>query len=190
MIFRNRAEAGTELVKLMERNAYKPDLVISCSMKGLEVGREISKNFQAGQRLKMTEKLLVPGKDVAFGAVTEDGTMWIDDALRQEFDISSEYIDTSKEIKSERLKNLSRSYRGDFDSLKGRNVLLIDQGISEGFKAGAALGSILKKGPKHISIATPVISSNRRVELVDVADQLFYLEKKNFLPNSDRCYVE
>lgn len=175
---RDKEEDGVKLLEILKEKHYSPDIVVSYSVESLEMGKIISDELDADLQLKMAESLHIPGKpDTEFGAISDDGTLWIDKQLKEQNHISNEFILKAREIKSKDLKDISISYRSSFEPITGKKVLLIDCKLSEGFKAGATVKSLSKNSPESIAIAAPVVSTDRAVDLSDIVEQIFYLEK-------------
>jgi predicted phosphoribosyltransferase len=173
MVFGGEEGTDKKIVRLAVENSLKPDLVVSYSLNGLVTGRKVSKEFDVPLVLNASEKIFVPdSKTRALGAVASDGTLWIDDAVREEHGISDGFIEKTKTVKAKRLGEHSKTYRGEFPGFKDRRVLLVGDSSSQGYRAAATAGSIFKKSPESISLATQYMSQDRGVVLVDMIDRV------------------
>ena len=126
------------------------------------------------QKLNASFDILIPRKiaaphnqELAIGAVTEDGTTYLNDELIRMLEISSEYID---KVKSEQIVEIERRsllYRNksieDNSSLthdiisKSKIVVLADDGAATGATLIATARWIRNKSlPIQLIIATPV----------------------------------
>jgi predicted phosphoribosyltransferase len=111
-------------------------------------------------------KLRIPyNKEAAFGAIIEDGTVYIEDRIVKDLDISQEYIEKEKNIQLEEIKRRSILYtekklseqqqeqqlvkeEGEEDKIKEEDnkiTILVDDGTASGSTIIAAARSIRKK---------------------------------------------
>jgi putative phosphoribosyl transferase len=58
-------------------------------------------------------------------------------------------------------------------SLKGKNVLLVDEGCETGLTVLTAIKTAINEGAKSVSYATPVIATNVYMSLEAVVDEIF-----------------
>jgi putative phosphoribosyl transferase len=91
-------------------------------------------------------KLRIPhNEEAAFGAIMVDGTVYVDDRILRDLDISEEYIEKEKEFQLQEIKRRSALYRNkDELQLNGRTIVLVDDGAASGATVIAAARSIKK----------------------------------------------
>jgi putative phosphoribosyl transferase len=113
-------------------------------------------------------KLRIPyNEEAAFGAIMEDGTVYIEDRIVKDLDISQEYIEEEKNIQLEEIKHRSILYtekkelseqqqqeqqlvkeEGEENKIKEEDnkiTILVDDGTASGSTIIAAARSIRKK---------------------------------------------
>jgi putative phosphoribosyl transferase len=112
----------------------------------------------------ITRKLGAPGnQEIAIGAIMDDGTSYLNDALIKELEISQEYIENEKakqleEIK--RRKTLYRNSKSDYD-IDNKIVILVDDGAATGATLITAARWLRNhRNPKKLMIAIPISSKN------------------------------
>ncbi|MBI2130983.1 phosphoribosyltransferase [Candidatus Woesearchaeota archaeon] len=72
-----------------------------------------------------------------------------------------------------------KEYKGRYslESLKGKTVILVDDGIATGFTTQAAIGFARKKGAKKVVLAVPVAPGSTIAEMKEDADEIVCLQK-------------
>jgi putative phosphoribosyl transferase len=121
-------------------------------------------------------KLRIPNnEEAAFGAITSDGTIYVDDRIVRDLDISEDYIEREKDFQIEEIKRRSALYRRRDEELQqamknkindNTVAILVDDGAASGATVIAAARSIRKTfNPKKLIIALPV-APKETVELL------------------------
>ena len=129
--------------------------------------------------LIIPRKLGAPfNREIAIGAVTQDGTLLLDEEMIKYLNVSREYIEKEKKAQIEEIKRRMKLYMGDREPvpIKGKRVILVDDGIATGFTIKAAIKSIQKAGATEIVIAVPVAPSDVVEDLLEVVDRVVCLE--------------
>ena len=98
----------------------------------------------------------------------------LDQRLVEYLKVPNSYIEKECDRQQLEIKRRLKLYRGDtpYPNLKGRVVIIVDDGIATGATIKAALASIRKKDPKSIIIATPVAPPSTIKELERDADRV------------------
>jgi predicted phosphoribosyltransferase len=60
--------------------------------------------------------------------------------------------------------------------VRGKNVILIDDGLATGFTMRAAVAALRQRAPTHITVAAPVAAAPTCDELRGIADEVICLE--------------
>ena len=165
MLFRDRAEAGAflarELLDALPTLRSDAVTVLGIPRGGVAVAAPIAALLDAPLDVFIARKLGAPGQEeLGIGAVAADGTRVLDDTLVRVLRVSESYIEkiTKREI-AEGKRRLAL-YRGDRAPapLRGRTVILVDDGLATGGTARVAL-TVLKAGlPARLVFAAPVAS--------------------------------
>jgi predicted phosphoribosyltransferase len=173
--FRNRAEAGRLLAKRLLAYAGRPDvLVLALPRGGVPVAFEVARRLQAPLDVFVVRKLGVPGhEEYAMGAIASGGLCLLDDDVIGELDIPDAAI---KAVTTRELKELTRrelEYRDDLPApeIRGRTVIVVDDGLATGSTMLAALAALRQHQPARIVVAVPTASPSARAEVARVADE-------------------
>jgi putative phosphoribosyl transferase len=171
-LFSDRKEAGKMLASKLTDYTEKA-IVLAIPRGGVVVGYEIAHKIKAPLDVIIPRKIGAPfNPELAIGAVTEDGTTFLDPQLVGYLGVSESHIKEESERQRREIKRRLRRYRGDapFPSLEGFHVILVDDGIATGSTVRAALASIRKKEPKSVVLAVPVAPPSILRELEKDAD--------------------
>jgi len=159
ILFSNRAEAGRRLANVLESVVGEDAIVLAIPRGGVVVGFEVARALNVPLDVIIPRKIGAPNNpEIAVGAVTEDGTIILDDELVRYLQVSKEYIEEESERQRLEIERRLKTYRGNapYPSLKNREVIIVDDGIATGSTMKAALASAHKRGAKTVTIAVPV----------------------------------
>jgi putative phosphoribosyl transferase len=178
MLFENRAEAGRQLAAAL-RDLSGPDtIVLAVPRGGVVVGYEVAWALGAPLDVYIARKLTAPGnEELAIGAVASDGTLVLDPALTRQLGVNQRYIQA--EIERQRAEILRRLslYRNQrsLPQLRGKTVLLVDDGVATGSTTLAALRALRKQQPALLALAVPVGPADVIERLKAEADRMVCL---------------
>jgi putative phosphoribosyl transferase len=160
VIFRDRADAGRQLAARLKHYANRPDvLVLALPRGGVPVAYEVAKELRAPLDIFLVRKLGVPGhEELAMGAIASGGLRVVNEDLVRYLNISDEVIDAVAADEQRELERREGAYRVDRPppDVKGRVVILIDDGLATGSTMRAAAQALRKQQPARIVVAVPV----------------------------------
>ena len=134
-------------------------MVLGIPRGGVVVAREVAEALEAPLDIVISRKIGAPGEpEFALGAVTQEGDVILDRQTADSVGASSEYLESEIRQKKEEVRQRMERFRGDapYPSLKGKVVIIVDDGIATGSSVEAAVMSIKKRDPKEVVIAVPV----------------------------------
>jgi putative phosphoribosyl transferase len=175
--FRNRFEAGRRLAEeLAPRYGGRDDvLVLGLPRGGVPVAYEVARALRAPLDVFVVRKLGVPGhEELAMGAVASGGVRVLDPQVVADCAVSRRDIDLVTERESEELERRERSYRGGrpFSDVRGRTVILVDDGLATGSTMRAAVEALRREGPAAVVVAVPVAPRDTCEALGAVVDDI------------------
>mgnify|MGYP002624174160 CR=1 FL=1 len=175
-VFRNREEAGRELAGLLEPYKDREDvLVLALPRGGVPVGYEVACALKAPMDICLVRKLGTPGhEELAMGAIASGGVQVINQEVVTPFGIPAPVIQEVARREGEELARLERAYRGDRPApeIRGRTVILVDDGIATGSTMRAALQALRAQKPAKIIVAVPTAPPSSCREMRDLADEV------------------
>lgn len=158
--FQNRAEAGRLLAEKLIGYANRPDvLVLALPRGGVPVAYEVAKALKAPLDVFVVRKLGYPGnEELAIGAIAPGGVRVVNERVAYYFNIPDEVINRVALREQRELNRRERLYRGGRAPLdvKGRTVILVDDGLATGSTMRAAVAALKQLRPVKIIVAAPV----------------------------------
>jgi erythromycin esterase-like protein/predicted phosphoribosyltransferase len=160
MRFTNRIEAGRHLASRLTAYAGRSDvIVLGLPRGGVPVAAEVARQLHAPLDVFLVRKLGVPAhQELAMGAISEGGVQVLDRALISHLGITREEVEEVAAHERAELARRHQLFRGarPGPSLKGRTVIVVDDGLATGATMEAAVMAIREMGPAAIVIAAPV----------------------------------
>jgi putative phosphoribosyl transferase len=176
-MFTNRKDAALQLAKALEKYRNKNVVVLGIPRGGAETGYYVARNLNAEFSLLVSRKLGHPDNpEYAFGAIAEDGSVYLSPYARQE--VTDETIREAVEAqKLEILRRIKVLRKGKpLPELKNRVVILVDDGIATGATIFAAIEMCKKMNAGKIVVAAPVSGEEMEDVLAKKIDDVVILE--------------
>ena len=177
MRFQDRAEAGQLLARELMHLQDKPKLIVLALPRGgVPVGFEIARALRAPLEAFVVRKLGVPGQEeLAMGALASGGLRVLNPEVVAALGIYARVaIERVTEREKEELRRREEQYRGarPFPDLKGRTVILVDDGLATGATMRAAARAVRAREPARLIIAVPVAPETSCEEMRAEADEV------------------
>ena len=179
MRFRDRVEAGRQLGARIRDERLADPVVLGLPRGGVIVAAEVADALGAPLDIVVARKLGVPWQpELAFGAVAP-GTVVLRDDVIAAAGIRRADIAVAAARESARLDELARLYRGNARPvpLRGRTVVIVDDGLATGATATAALRSVRREDPRRVTVAVPVCAAQIAAELRREVDDVICLNE-------------
>jgi len=179
MIFRDRTHAGRELAIKLKHYANQPGvLVLALPRGGVVVASEAARALNAQLDVFLVRKLGVPGQwELALGAIASGGIRVLNEEVLQVLPVSDEVIENIAAAEQRELERREQAYRGGRPApeVRGRTVILVDDGIATGSTMLAAVRALRQQQPERVVVATPVAPASACEELALEADEVVCL---------------
>src|SRR5215471_6540480 len=176
MLFRDRADAGRQLLERLRAYRGRPDLIVlGLPRGGIPVAYEVARVLGAPLDVFLVRKLGVPGQEeLAMGAIASGGVRVLNEETVRALDIPEETIDEVAEREQDELERRQRAYRDDRapPDVHGSTVILVDDGLATGSTMRAAIVALRQLGPARIVVAVPVASVDTCGELRRQVDEI------------------
>ncbi len=145
MYFKSRADAGIELAAGLTKYNGLNTTIIALSDGGVVVGMQIATKLHCPLTLLMTAAIELPGEIDPVAVIDQDGIFTYNNMYSpgelEEFDM--EYHHYIEQLKLEKLHRLHRLMGKSGlirkDLLRGRNIILVSDGLSTGFSLEAVV---------------------------------------------------
>ena len=177
--FRDRREAGRALAERLRGYRGREDVtVLALPRGGVPVAFEVASALRAPLDVFLVRKLGVPGhEELAFGAIASGGLVVLDRDVVRQLGIPSATIEQVIAREAAELERRDRAYRGDLPppELRGRTIILIDDGLATGSTMMAAAAAVAQQQPARLIIAVPVAAAETCERLRREADEVICL---------------
>jgi len=178
-MFRDREDAARQLASRFEGRDLKDPLVLGIPRGGLVTAAHLARELGADLDVVLARKLRAPMQpELALGAVSADGQVVINEAVRPYVEQLGEYLDFERRhqlAEIARRRELFRSVRPQAP-VAGRSVLVTDDGIATGSTMIAALQALRGQGPYEVIAAIPVAPPERLEEIRRCCDEVVCLD--------------
>ncbi len=175
MLYRDRREAGRFLARQLTEYAGRPDVVVLALPRGgVPVAYEVARALGAPLDVFLVRKLGLPGhEELAMGAIASGGVRVLNEDVVHALGISEDVVATVVAEELQELKRRERAYRGNRPApdVRGKTVILIDDGLATGSTMRAAVAALRQQGPARIVVAVPVGAPETCAELQEEADE-------------------
>lgn len=175
MMFENREDAGRRLGELLQRRGFGAHLVVvGLPRGGVPVAAQVAKMLDAPLDVIGVRKLGVPAQpELAMGAVGEAGAVVLDDDIVRRAGVTDDRLAAVERRARVELGERLRQIRDAHPArdLRGRTVVIVDDGIATGATARAACRVAAAQGADRIVLATPVAPDDWAKRLAGAADE-------------------
>jgi predicted phosphoribosyltransferase len=174
--FRDRHDAGRRLADALGAYARRNDvLVLALPRGGVPVGYEVALALGAPLDVMQVRKLGVPGhEELAMGAIASGGVRILSEDVVATLNIPDRVIATVAAAEEQELDRRERIYREGrpFPEVRGRTVILVDDGLATGSTMRAAAAALRAQGAERLVAAVPVAPKETCDALQDLVDDV------------------
>ena len=175
-LFANRRAAGRLLAAKLAAYAKRPDvLVLGLPRGGVPVAYQVAHALGVPMDVFVVRKLGVPGyEELAMGAVATGGVRVLNDEIVKKFGIPDDVIEAVAAREFKELTRRERLYRGGGPppDVRGKTVILVDDGLATGATMAAAVTALRKLQPARIVVAVPTASPEACEQMRAIADEV------------------
>ena len=175
----DRNQAGQLLATKLAAFENRPEVVIlGLPRGGVPVACEIAKSLGAELDVFLVRKVGVPGyEELALGAIASGGVKIIDPDVAEEFGLRPGDIETLVRAEQKELERREVVFRGSrpMPDLRGRTVVMVDDGIATGSTMRAAIEGVKRLGATHLIVAAGVMPLSTSLRLRSEVDDVISL---------------
>jgi predicted phosphoribosyltransferase len=174
--FHDRFDAGRVLASRLSAYADRPDaIVLGLPRGGVAVAYEVARALHLPLDVFIVRKLGVPGQEeLAMGAIASGGVRVLNQAVIRALGLSQGEINEVIRREEQELRRREEVYRGQRPplDLKGKTVILVDDGLATGATMWAAITAVRQQQPAKIVMAVPVADPAGCDSFRQIADEV------------------
>ena len=197
MYFKSRVEAGQLLAKqIVPRYKGQDCAVIALNDGGVMIGAQIALELHCVLTMLLAEAIQLPREDAAVGGISQDGSF----SFNQKYspgeieEFQAEYYHFIEQEKMSKMQEMQRQMgKGGHglirrSLLQNRNVIVVTDGLLDGFALDIALSYLKPIRIKKLIVATPLASVPAVDRMHVLADDIFCLSVLEDYMNTDHYY--
>ncbi len=192
MVFRDRADAATQLAHALKQWQGKNPLVLAIPRGAVPMAKVIADALGGELDVVLIRKLPAPGSpEFAIGSVDETGWSYIADYAAQA-GATPDYIARATAAEMATMRRRRAQYtpvRPPLDPA-GRVAIVVDDGLATGATMIAALHAVRARGPQRLICAVPVASTEAVEKVRQHADDVVCLQTPAFFRAVGQFYQD
>ncbi len=173
--FVDRGDAGRQLAARLASWRGRGVVVAALPRGGVPVAYDVALSLGVPLEILVVRKIGVPHQpEVAMGAVGEDGVVLVNHDVVRALGVDRERFDEAQSHARDELERRVELYRGGRPpaDLRGRTVLLVDDGVATGASARVAARVARARGATSVVLATPVVAGDAVASLREDVDEV------------------
>jgi predicted phosphoribosyltransferase len=171
VFFKNREEAGQRLAEKLFKYKDENPVVLALPRGGVVLGGIIAEKLKCSLDLLITRKIGHPmSPEYAIGAITVSGeAIFNEEEVRL---VNKDWLEKEKRAQIKEAKRRQDIYLKNRKAadLKGKTVIIVDDGIATGLTMLAGIKEVKAKKPAKIVVAVPVSPPDTYEKIAGEAD--------------------
>lgn len=174
-IFSDRCEAGRLLAERLGGYRNRNPIVLGLPRGGIVVGYEIARALGAPLDVIVVRKLGAPDQpELGIGAIAPGNVLVLDAHIIQVLGLTHAEVQAVARREAVELERRLRLYRGQdgLPDVRGRTVILVDDGLATGVTARAAIRAVRRAKPRRIILGVGVCARETADAIREEVDDL------------------
>jgi putative phosphoribosyl transferase len=174
-ISNDRLDAGRKLAEHLAEYRESDAHILGLARGGVVVGYAVADALNLTLHALVVRKLGAPfNPELAIGAVSETGALWLDENLVVATGASMQYIqrEIENQVTEARRRQQAYAIGPPLESVRGHCAIVVDDGIATGASALVGAQSARDLGASEVIAATPVASRQAVAMLRRTADRV------------------
>lgn len=171
----NRADAGHRLADELSSRSWRDPVVLGLVRGGVAVALPVAQALTAPLDVAVVRKIGAPVQpEFGVGAVTPEGPAIFDERALRQLRLSEEDLHPAAEEERAEARRRLQTYRAGRAAveLRGRDVIVVDDGIATGVSARAMARELRASEPARLVLSAPVCARDAANELASEVDEV------------------
>ncbi|TWH46579.1 phosphoribosyltransferase [Sporomusa sp. KB1] len=182
-MFDDRTHAGQLLAEKLATLALKSPYILAVPRGGLAVAAPIAAKLQANMAVLIAKKIGHPlNPEIAIGAIMPDGSLIHDNQYVSGLGVKQDSFDQltakAREIFDQRVKAYESLIIKNHE-VRGRDIIIVDDGIATGYTMRAAVKWLQKWNPASILVAVPVAPNDVTGKLREAQVEVVCIDERD-----------
>jgi len=180
-LFQDRTDGGRQLATRLLAYGDASPIVLGLPRGGVPVAYEVAHALGAPLDVCVVRKIGAPIQpELGIGAVSEEGSLYVNPDTMSAVGVTDEELSELVALKRAEVEERVRKFRRGAPPLdvRGKTVIVVDDGIATGGTARAALQTLRARGAGRIVLAVPVAATESLEELAQIADETVCLHSE------------
>ncbi|MDW0314325.1 MAG: phosphoribosyltransferase family protein [Nitrososphaeraceae archaeon] len=167
-------------------------MVIGIPRGGVVMADIIARKLSSSYDIVVARKIGAPeNKELALGAVMQDGTIFLNNELISALHVSSEYLESEKQRQLDEIRRRIQAYRKPVPyAIKNKTVIIVDDGIATGATIISTCRWLRKEGARYLVVAVPVSPPEVVDTLKNEADRVESLASPSYFSSVGQFYKD
>lgn len=169
-VFEDRVHGGRVLARMLKEYSGSDAQVMAVPAGGVPVAAELATRLGLPLDVAVVSKITLPwNTEAGYGAVAFDGTVRINRSLAAAVGLTDAQIRQGIENTTARVTRRMQRLRGDksWPNLRGRPVIVVDDGLASGFTMLVTLEALRGKGANQLLVAVPTAPDDTIARLAE-----------------------
>ncbi len=194
MYFHDRAEAGRMIAEKLAKYKKENIIVVALDPSSAVVAAQVAMKLHSSMALYVIESIMLPGETKALAGMGSGDIFTYNHDYSagelEEFNMEyHQYIEQARMEKSHVLHALL-GHEGEIskDMLRHRTIIVVSDGLSDGFKLNVVADYLKRVAIKRLVIATPLASTEAIDRMHMIGDEILILSPVANYVNTDHYY--
>jgi len=192
-VFRDRFEAAKLLADELDEYRGKNPVVLGIPRGGVVMASILAELLEGEMDIVIARKLGAPyNPELAIGALSETGKVYLNERIYNASEAGREYLQMEKKRQEKEIISRKNKYRRHLEKipLKGRIVIITDDGIATGATMQASLMAAREESPEKLIAAVPVGAEDSLNFLTETADEVVCLNSPYYFAAVGQFYAD
>ncbi|MBI4130012.1 phosphoribosyltransferase [Candidatus Roizmanbacteria bacterium] len=190
-MFKNRAEAGLLLAPPLKQHANTNSIVLGIPRGGVVTAAAVAEKLNLPLAAVVVKKIPAPHQsELAIGAIGPAGTVYYNKDVIRNLGLSKKELAKQAGIARFQQQEYQEKFQSSPVRLKGKTVLLVDDGIATGATVLCAIAYLRRRNVDKIVLAVPVIHPDVMEVLLGQVDVYVVLEESYAFASVGQFYRE